>query len=396
MEQTNLVKKGIVFALGSYLPGTQTWIYNQLKFLNSTQILILSSTLHPDRRQFPLKHHKLFSFPNLGILDNIGLPRRIIRRLMRLFLIDSKLDILIFAWKAKRHRCSLIHAHFANIGYGFIPVARILGVPLLIAFYGYDYDYLPNSRPKWKRRYQKLFRHGTLFLTEGEYGRKRLIEKGALPDRVKVHHLGIDVDQVPFKVRSLSQGQVLRLVQVSAFGEKKGHRILIEAMEILKERKIIENISLTLIGDGPLKEKIIFLTQKYHLDKYIIFGDHIQYQNLHEELLRYHIFVHPSITTPEGDCEGGAPVVLLDAQATGMPVISTFHCDIPEEVLHAETGMLVPEGDFKALADAILLFLDNPALLEKYGAAGREHVKENYSAQKQSQRLADLYSDLIN
>jgi len=389
------MKQKVAFALGGYMPRTYTWVYNQLRFLKNTDVLILANMLHPDRIHFPLKHHELFSFPGLEVLKNPGMPLRIFRRLLRLILIDSRLDLLIFAWKAKKRGCSLIHAHFANTGWKFIPVARLLGIPLVVAFYGYDYDLLPNTQPVWKRRYRELFKHGTLFLTEGGYGRTKLIEKGLSPDKVKVHQLGIDVDRIPFKVRTLKSGGILRLVQVANLVEKKGHRILIEAMRILKERGAIENVSLTLIGDGPLKKDMLTLTQQYQLENNITFVDHLPYENLHQELLKYHVFVHPSVTTPDGDCEGGAPVVLLDAQATGMPIISTFHCDIPEEVIDEKTGLLIPENDYNALADAIEQFLNDPDIVEQYGAASRKHVKKNYSASKQAGFLEAIYSDLI-
>lgn len=390
-----MTKLNIAFALGSYLPRTYTWVYNQLRFFKDIHVLILAGMLDPERIHFPLNGHELFSFPGLEVLKTPTLPMRVFRRLLRLLLVDSRLDLLVFALKAKRCGCSVIHAHFANTGWKFIPVARMLGVPLVVAFYGYDYDLLPNRQPVWKRRYRKLFKHGTLFLTEGEYGRAKLIEKGVSPDKAKVNHLGVDVDGIPFKMRTLKSGDTLRLVQIASFVEKKGHRILIEAMRILKEGGAIKNVSLTLIGDGPLKKDMIALTQQYQLENKITFVDHLPYENLHQELLKYHVFMHPSVTTPDGDCEGGAPVVLLDAQATGMPVISTFHCDIPEEVVDKETGILIPEGDSKALADAILQFLDKPELPSEYGIAGRRHVEENYSASKQTERLGIIYSSLI-
>jgi len=389
------MKQTVSFALGSYLPRTYTWVYNQLRFFKNIDVLILANMLDPARIYFPLKHHELFSFPGLEVLKNSGMPLRIFRRLLRLVFIDSSLDLLVFAWKAKKHGCSLIHAHFANTGWKFIPVTRLLGIPLVVAFYGYDYDLLPNTQPVWKKRYRQLFKHGVLFLTEGEFGRIKLIEKGLSPDKVKVHHLGIDVDGITFKVRKLKSGDTLRLVQVANLVEKKGHRILIEAMRILKERGTIENVSLTLIGDGLLKKDMVTLTQQYQLENNTTFVDHLPYENLHQELLKYHVFVHPSVTTSDGDCEGGAPVVLLDAQATGMPVISTFHCDIPEEVLHGRTGLLVPEGNAMALADAIERFLNAPDMLEQYGTASREHVEKNYSACKQAEFLEAIYSDLI-
>jgi glycosyltransferase involved in cell wall biosynthesis len=86
----------------------------------------------------------------------------------------------------------------------------------------------------------------------------------------------------------------------------------------------------------------------------------------------------------------------LDAQATGMPVISTYHCDIPEEVIHGKTGILVPEDDYIGLADAIIKFLAEPKLLAEYGTSGRKHVEENYSARKQAEKLSFLYSSIAS
>lgn len=390
------MKQTIAFAVDTYLPQTHTWIYNQVRFIRNRHILILAEMLNYERIHFPLEEHELFSFPGFKALENPNIPQRVFRKLWRLILADSRLDLLVFTRKAKIYDCSLIHAHFAHIGWKFIPVAKKLGVPIVVSFYGYDYDYLPNIEPKWKSRYQELFKYGSLFLTEGKYGCERLIEKGVSPSRVKINHLGVDIDAIPFKVRNLAQGEVLRLVQVASFVEKKGHRRLIEAMRRLKEKGIIENVFLTLIGDGPEKQRIINLAERYHLKKYINFINHLPYRCLHQELLKYHVFIHPSLTTSIGDCEGGAPVVLLDAQATGMPVISTYHCDIPEEVIHNKTGLLVPEANHKALADAILKFLNNPRLIAKYGTAGRKHMNENYSAKRQAESLNIIYSELIN
>lgn len=282
------------------------------------------------------------------------------------------------------------------MGWKFLPVAKRLGIPLVVSFYGYDYDFLPNTKPIWRRRYRRLFRSSCIFLVEGEYGKKRLEEKGIPAQKVCVHHLGVDVDDIPFKVRKRLQGEPLRVIQVAAFVEKKGHRVLIEAMRILKENGDIEKVHVTLVGDGRIREEIFRRADEYAVKEYIKLIDYIPYESLHRVLLDHHVFVHPSVKTKNGDCEGGAPVVLLDAQATGMPVISTFHCDIPEEVLHNKTGILVAEGDTEALAHALLHFYNVPKLLSSYGIEARKHVEENYSARIQTERLTGLYKEIID
>jgi colanic acid/amylovoran biosynthesis glycosyltransferase len=373
-----------------------TWVYNQLRFFKKTDVLILSSKLHADRVYFPLEHRKLISFPGHENLKNSFAPLYIVRGLSELILKFFRLDLLVFVWQMRKYDCSLVHAHFANTGWKFISVSKMLDIPLIVAFYGYDYDRLPNTKPLWKRRYRKLFKNVTLFLTEGEYGRKKLIEKGVSPNHIRVHHLGVDIDGIHFQPRTFSTGQALKLVQVARLEEKKGHQVLIEAMKLLINKHGIKNVSLTIIGEGPLKKDLVDLTQQYQLDTIINFIDHVPYVELHTELIKYHVFIHPSVTALDGDCEGGAPVVLLDAQATGMPVISTYHCDIPEEVIDGKTGLLVPENDPHALAAAIEEFIYLPDKIAQYGIAAREHVKIHYCAQKQAEKLENLYCEMVS
>lgn len=150
-------KLNIAFALDSYIRGHYTWIYNQYIFLNDVHVLILAKKLNPDRIHFPLNRHELFAFPGLEVLKSPKLHVRLYRRFIRLLLVNSHIYLLVFAWMLKKNKCAPIHAHFAYMGWDFIRVAKMLKIPLVVSFYGYDYDYLPNAQPKWKRRYRKLF-----------------------------------------------------------------------------------------------------------------------------------------------------------------------------------------------------------------------------------------------
>jgi colanic acid/amylovoran biosynthesis glycosyltransferase len=99
----------------------------------------------------------------------------------------------------------------------------------------------------------------------------------------------------------------------------------------------------------------------------------------------------------DGDCEGGAPIVLLDAKATGMPIISTRHCDIPQEVVDGVTGILSEEGDIDGLADAIRVFYRMPgADYLAYAHAARRHVELDFDARICASRMEALYRGLAN
>ena len=100
-----------------------------------------------------------------------------------------------------------------------------------------------------------------------------------------------------------------------------------------------------------------------------------------------------SVTAADGDGEGGAPVVLLDAQAAGMPVVATHHADIPEYVVDGHSGLLAPERDVEALSECIRTLVEDPQRWAAMGRAGRRHVEQNYNVVTQCAALEDIYDE---
>ncbi len=114
-----------------------------------------------------------------------------------------------------------------------------------------------------------------------------------------------------------------------------------------------------------------------------------------EELIKAHIYLQPSVTAQNGDSEGGAPTTLLEAQASGVPVLSTYHADIPEVVVNGKSGFLVPERDSNALAERLEYLIDHPEEWSTMGREGRKHVEMNYNICKEADNLENIYDALI-
>ena len=108
-----------------------------------------------------------------------------------------------------------------------------------------------------------------------------------------------------------------------------------------------------------------------------------------------HIFILPSITSANGDKEG-IPNVLKEAQATGMPVISTYHAGIPELVLNGRSGYLVKERDTNGLSERLIHLIENPDLWFEFGKIGRKHVEEQFNLHKQIMKLEKIYKEMIS
>lgn len=125
---------------------------------------------------------------------------------------------------------------------------------------------------------------------------------------------------------------------------------------------------------------------------------HLLGYQLHEVLMReayaHHVFLHPSVTAQDGDTEGGAPVTIIEMLATGMPVVSTTHCDIPEVMGEAAGHLLAPERDVQALTHAIRNLLESHRGWDVLTAKCRERVESEYDARMQASRLAGHYNRL--
>jgi colanic acid/amylovoran biosynthesis glycosyltransferase len=295
----------------------------------------------------------------------------------------------------KKNEIQLVHAHFANAGFLFLELKKRTGIPYVVSFYGMDYEFLPNQRPEYLQYYKAMFEHADGFICEGKHGKKILTDVyGVKESKIEVVHLGVETDAISFIQREKKAGS-LKLIQIASFVEKKGHKYTIIAFE--QALKTCPDLKITLVGRGPLKNELLDLVAKLKLSESVTFLDFIDYNMLHEFLGDFDTFIHASCYTANRDCEGGAPVVLLDAQCTGMPVIATTHCDIPSEVLHGVTGLLSEEKNVDDIAENIVRMCEmGNDEYQRFSANARSHVLDNYSVKKNTAKLKKYYEKVVN
>jgi len=114
-----------------------------------------------------------------------------------------------------------------------------------------------------------------------------------------------------------------------------------------------------------------------------------------QEAYQHHVFLHPSVTAGDGDDEGGAPVCITEMLATGMPVVSTTHCDIPEVMGPALQHLLAPERDSTALLDCMQKLIGAPETWVTLGKAGRERIVSEFNQATMGTRLLESYQNVI-
>ena len=172
-----------------------------------------------------------------------------------------------------------------------------------------------------------------------------LAKMGCPQNKISVHHLGVETDKIRFLPRIWNRNQPLKVLIAASFTEKKGIPYALQALSQIYKSIPLE---ITIIGDANSnsrdyyeKQKILAVIKNGNLEKITNCLGFQPYSVLFTEAYKNHIFISPSITSSDGNTEGGAPVSIIEMMATGIPVVSTTHCDIPEVVDMVEmTGWL--------------------------------------------------------
>jgi len=386
------MKTVIYHISGSYLSVTETWIYGQIKNLRTYQPVI-----------YALNTENLDIYPtrkirSLELRDGVGdLTTFFNKGWNKVFGFYP-----LFAFYLMKDKPNLVHAHFGPSGYNFLKLKRIFKIPLVTTFYGFDLSVLPNQHPVWQKRYKELFRQGDRFFVEGSHMKKCLMDLGCPEDKITVQHLGIDLNQIKFVPRKPKKSGNTCVLIAGSFREKKGIPYAIAAFGKVKQAYPQLKLKLTIIGDstGILrdekeKKKILETIKKYELKDCVRMLGYQPYSVFLRELEKHHIFLSPSIHASDGDAEGGAPVSIIEASASGMPVLSTTHCDIPEIIIDKENGYLVPERDTDALVEKLGFLVSDPDTWEQMGRKGREHIEKNYNITTQVQKLEEIYDMVV-
>ena len=381
----------VIHVMRTYLEITQNWLFSLIINIPDTEPIIIAeswtgSDFKNDKiRKFELPVKQIYN-PKKYFF--IKFYNRFITFLLRF------VHILL---KKKYGKIHILHSHFAPIGWQYSILAKQLKIPHVVSFYGYDYQKLPYTEPVWKKRYNHLFKEADMFLCEGQNGIELLKKMGCPHEKIRLARLGITPDNIQVWKRNKNPKQ-LNLLQIASFRKKKGYEYTIDAF--LKALEKCPNMTLTLIGNGELddyRETQIKKVREANVPDKVFFKDAVDYKQLYRTMKDYHVFIHPSCYAEDMDCEGGAPVVLLDAQATGMPIISTYHCDIPDLVIDKKTGLLSPEKNIESLINSIQFFYSvDQTQYDYFSENARTHVENNYNIENNAKEVNTLYRKLLS
>lgn len=303
---------------------------------------------------FPLHKWESLCYPG-------AIVPRIREKKARIILVPFLFVALYHAVRRRREKFDYVHANW------FIPqgiVQSFVHMPYIVTGHGGDVTSLNGGLMKGLKR--RTVRKAAAVTVVSNALKKEILswfsaeESEKMDQKIQIQPLGCNTSQFSpnYRVENLwSQGKEKIILFVGRLVEKKGVRYLIEAMQWVRGRLII-------VGDGPLQCELMRLTETMRLQDRIYFLGAKTHEELPEIFASADVFVAPSVTAKDKDKEGFG-LVILEAMASGLPVVASRSGGITEIIHHGENGLLAEERDSQGLARYITQMLYNKPVREK-------------------------------
>src|SRR2546425_1647288 len=385
-----------------------------------SQTFVLNEILALERRGLPVRifsikdprgepvHAKLakvrapvayLSFRRHGrpiLLANLRIARDLAGRYLRTLLRAlryGRLNVLRCFFQAgyladlvRRDPVTHLHAHLATAP-AIVAMFTHELVRVPYTFTAHAKDIYVHPRPELLRAEMQRAR---AVITVSEYNRRYLLSRISpdLNSKVNCIDYGLDISEFSFRWPRASDPEPPVILAVARLVEKKGLGDLILAADILRRQGHCFRVQI--IGDGPLRHALENrVAERGVLDCGTLLGAQ-PHEKVRQAYERASIFVLPCVVAADGDRDG-LPNVLLEAMASGIPVVSTSVVGIPESIDSECDGLVIPPNDPPALASALARLLVAPLLRDRLARAARAKVEERFSIDRSAERLLELF-----
>lgn len=390
MEKQTLTQRPVVLVYrGMLLPWSETFIKSQLLALRRWRGILVGN--------YQL-HELALDGANIRVLrgDQSSFLTRFRRKID---LWTSTVPRSITRLLARDNAC-LLHAHFGVDAIEAFPLARAFNLPMLVTFHGYDINidrkwweagYGGRRMRSYPERLLKLAAQPRVrFIAVSDTIRRRAISFGIPADKISVSYIGIDAASFAQSGPPVHQ-RARRVLFVGRLVEKKGCEYLIKALSRIQ--LAVPDVSLTIIGDGELREDLQRLSHR--LGVWAIFRGAVSNAEVMQELQRTRVLCLPSVRAANGDLEG-LPIALLEAQASGVPVVTSTLGGAAEGIDYGVTGLTFDERDVEGLADRLVRLLTDDVTASSMSLAGPRFIASKFDLVRCTERLESLYDMMIS
>lgn len=375
----------VVHYCATFLKPEMLHIYRQLSHIQKFRTVVFAQK-HENAEEFPVSEIRIIPKPATHWLRRIW-TKQICNAPVRIYPSEVRRILR----ELKHVNASALHIYFGHIAVHLLPLIKVSPIPIIVSFHGAD-AMVDLDKRAYRFATQRMLQEVALVLVRSQSIADRLIELGCAPEKIRIHRTGIPLEQLPFEQRTPPKDDAWKIVQACRLIPKKGLRTSLRAFAIFDERH--PRSTFTIAGDGPMREELQAFVKKLNPSLMVNFTGFLSQEDLKKLLYESHIFLHPSEIGRDGNQEG-VPNSMLEAMATGIPVLATTHGGIPEAVDSGVNGILTGEGDYESLAQAFFELTNDPARYEEMSRAASKAVREKFELSEQVRTLESFYSEAI-
>ncbi len=334
---------------------------------------------------------------DLRLLHNATptLPSRLYKRVLR----ELHVAPPGAAQRLRGEKAALVHVHFGTDAVDYWPLLEKLGLPVVVTLHGFDinvhkHEWRRSRTSLANRRYPDRLvalskQRGVHFVAVSEAIRQRAIDYGIAPESITVRYIGVDRTRFAFSGTAVA-ARPKRILYVGRLVEKKGGELLIRAFADVRKR--VPDAELVIAGDGPLESR--FREVASQLGVNVNFLGSVSSAAVKRHIDDARVFCLPSVTAANGDAEG-LPISILEAQACGVPVVTSARGGATEGILPGVTGFAFPEGDVAALGEKLTRLLQDDLLATFMSASAVAFIADRFDIHHCTRALEDLYDALL-
>ena len=380
-----MVRRVVASYCFRFLKSEMLHIYRQVKALRGVDTFVVTKEVQNAER-FPFDAIEIIPKRRTNLLVH-GWLKFVERRPPIVYRGEYQtLDSLL-----ERHGADLMHIYFGHTGVHLLPFIEQWDKPCVVSFHGADVAQKPEIKD-YPAKLRRLFKAVPLVFARSQSLVDRLVHLGCPPEKLRINRTGIPLNEFPFVDREPPRDGKWRVVQACRLIPKKGVATSLRAFAIFKKDN--PGAEFFIAGKGPLQSELEMLAGGLGILRDVHFVGFLPQPKLLELYASSHLFLHPSEISPNQDQEG-VPNSVLEAMATGLPVVATRHGGIPEAVDHGRTGFLVAEEDHVGLANAMQLITSSPASLKQMGERAHAAVVERFGQDAQIDQLESFYEEAI-
>ncbi|MBP7949526.1 MAG: glycosyltransferase [Verrucomicrobiales bacterium] len=285
------------------------------------------------------------------------------------------------------HRIDLVHVYYGHKAVKYLDMLQHWGGPFLVSFHGVDVSKFTDD-PGYVAQLQSVFEKSELILARSQSLLAAIGQLGCPPEKLRLNRTPIPLDHFSVVRRTPPASGAWRLVQASRLIPKKGLFTTLEALARVVPQ--FPALKFVVCGSGPVKDAFLAARDRLGLKNNVEVRGWLSQQELIAAYADSHVFLHPSELTETADQEG-IPNSMLEAMATGLPVVATRHGGIPEAVTDGTDGLLVAEKNPEELAAALRRLFSSPELYTSLAQGAASSVRANFGLQAQMHNLEDCY-----